>query len=190
MASLSIIFSSVNLTMRISEYLKLTESMSSRISRLEKMHQIAAKRAFEDALRTNDESLRRTYILRAVDKYRDAASVEYDNMSLFGIYVGLACCHGMLNDLSNRNAAIKDALRCYEHIRGEANGEPEGFIEMQSDGDEVLGVMLKGIWGICTLGVANLVNSGIKKIQTVQINSFKEKEKEMRDIASQLRSYI
>lgn len=61
---------------------------------------------------------------------------------------------------------------------------------MQADGDEVLHTMLKGIWGICTLGVANVIDAGVKKIQEARINNYKEKEKEMRGIADQIKSQL
>lgn len=174
MASLSIIFSGANLTMRISEYLQLTDSMSSRISRLERMHQRHAQSAFQNALRTNDDNLRCHYILEAINKYSDAEHVETDDQALFGVYVGLACCHGFLNDNANRNVAIQNVLKCYDRVKSDANDEPEGFIEMQSNGDEGTEMILKVAWGIYTLGTANLLNSGIKKVQQLKIDGKKK----------------
>ena len=190
MAFISIIFSGANMAIRISEYLNLTDSLSCRISRLEQMHQKSAREALRHALSTNDDTLRKKYIIRAVEKYFDAVSIETDDQALFGAYEGLACCHSLLNDVNNRNAAIENALCCYNRISSEANDEAEGFIAMQADGDEVLHTMLKGIWGICTLGVANVVDAGVKKIQEARINNYKEKEKEMRGIANQIKSQL
>lgn len=190
MGCLSIIFSGANLTMRISEYLKLTDSMSSRISRLEKMYQKSARMAFDAALRTSDDYLRRHHLLEALTKYRDAASVEIDDHSLFCIYFGIACCHGFLNDNANRNVAITKALDYYNRIKCDANKEPEGFIEMQSGGDEGAEVILQAAYAVATLCTANLINSGVKKVQSMKINRKKEEEKNIRDVASQLRSYI
>ena len=130
MSGLSIIFSGANLTMRISEYFKLTDSISSRISRLEKMYQKSARMAFDAALRTSDDYLRRHYLLEALTKYRDAAKVEEDDYALFCIFLGIACCHGFLNDDANRNVSIDEALKYYNRIKCDASGEPEGFIEM------------------------------------------------------------
>lgn len=164
--------------------------MSSRIQRLERMHQKSARSALEDALRASDNDLRRRYILRAIDKFRDAEGVEYDDESLFGVYFGLACCHGMLNDYSNRNAAIKKALNCYERVKYAADDEAEGLIAIQADGDENNEKVLKLIWGVTTLGIANVIDSGVKKAQELKIESLQRKEKEMRDLARQLEQFI
>lgn len=188
--SLSLIFSGANLTMRISEYLKLTTSMSYRIARLEKMHQKAAKESLESAYRTADENLQRHYILRAIDKYHDAIGVEEDNVALFGIYVGLACCQGLLNDISNRNSAIHNALKCYEAIKAKANKEPESFFEIQADYDEGTTKILKFLYGVSTLGVANLLDKGSQKVQQEIIQKNKERKREMRNIAETLQNYI
>lgn len=190
MANLSIVFSGANLAMRISEYLSLTDSMSYRISRLEQMHQKSAKAAFEDALRTNDDALKRHYILRAIDKYRDAAGVEKDDQALFGVYVGLACCHGMLNDIPNRNAAIKKALNYYDSVLFDANDEPTGVIDLAADYDEDAAKIIRIVCGIGSLGLCNLIDYGSKKVNQLKIENMQEKEKEMRNIAEQLRSYI
>ena len=176
--------------MRISEYLSITESMSSRIQRLEKMHQKSARSALEDALRTTDNDLRRRYILRAIDKYRDAEGVEHDDESLFGVYFGLACCHGMLNDNLNKDAAIRKALKCYERVKFSADDDAEGLIALQAEGDEDTEKVLKVIWGVATLGIANVIDSGIKKAQELRIENQQRKEKEMRDIAKQLEQML
>ena len=117
MIDISIIFKGTDVLKRIAEYLNLLDSVSSRISRLEKMHQNSARESFENASRTNDYKLQRHYIIRAIDKYNDALGIEEDDEALFGIFIGLASCHSILGDTNNRNAAISKALKCYENIR-------------------------------------------------------------------------
>ena len=141
------------------------------------MHQKSAKEALRHALSTNDDTLRKKYIIRAVEKYFDAVSIETDDQALFGAYIGLACCHSLLNDINNRNAAIENALCCYNRILSEANYEAEGFIAIQANGDEELHTMLKGIWGICTLGVANVIDTGVKKFRKQELTITKRKKK-------------
>lgn len=190
MIDISIIFKGADIVKRISEYLNLIDSVSSRISKLEKMHQKSARESFANASRTNDSKLQRHYILRAIDKYNDALGIEDDDEARFGIYVGLASCHSILSDVNNRNIAISKALECYKNIRSKSLEEPLDLIGMQSNDDEDVKNILNVVWGVTTLGIGNLANEGIKKISANKIKKYKEKEEEMRFIAKQLSSYV
>lgn len=181
--SWAIIFSGASFAMRASEYLRLTGSMSSRISKLEKMHQKAAKAALEDAIRTSDEGLRRQYIIRAVDKYRDAIGAEEDDvLGLFGAYVGLATCHGLLNDIPNRNAAIRKALECYNEVKEEADAEPQGVAELYGYGKEETETIRAAI-SFSRLGT---IDRGMRFANSIIIKNARKKEEKMRGIAEQL----
>ena len=190
MIDISIIFKGTDVLKRIAEYLNLLDSVSSRISRLEKMHQNSARESFENASRTNDYKLQRHYIIRAIDKYNDALGIEEDDEALFGIFIGLASCHSILGDTNNRNAAISKALKCYENIRSKSLEEPLDLIGMQADDDEDLKKIMHVIWGVASLGIGNHANEGIKQMSANKIKKYKEKEADMRSIAEQLSLYI
>ena len=151
------------------------------------MHQKAAKAAVEDALRTSDDGLRRQYIIRAVDKYRDAIGAEEDDvLGLFGAYVGLATCHGLLNDIPNRDAAIRKALDCYKEVKEEADAEPQGVAELYGYGKEETETIRNSI-RFSPLGKVDL---GMRLGHTLIIKNAKKKEEQMRVIAEQLKDVV
>lgn len=181
--TISTIFSSVNMAIKIAGYLQFIETSDEKLNRLTRMHQIAAKEALEHALRVvNQKEAFNMYVNRAIEKYLDAISIEKEE-GLFAAYIGLAFCNQLTKDESNMEVNLSKAISIYKSTKHAASSEPDSIMDAYTEADQV-------VLSIATLGIANLFSSGIKSIEKRQIEKDKERLRIMAPIAEDiLRNY-
>jgi hypothetical protein len=104
---IGLLFTAIDVTKSLAEYLELVESLGSKIDRIMNSEFDAAQRELEQASRSIDEA---PNLLRSArSKFNRAASLER-GQRLALTYVGLALCHHHLQDEANTRAALQDLL--------------------------------------------------------------------------------
>ena len=127
------IFSAINATKSIAEYLGLVESINSDIKALLHQSFMSAKMNLEYAKDATSKN-QREYIFEAKNKFIEAIAVE-TGYNLVTSYLGLATCQFLLGDIFNARKSLEN-IRSVELPKMERNRaiasdifyEPESFI--------------------------------------------------------------